>query len=279
MSLRPRQWSKNLLLFAAILFAAELGDVSRWVASLTAFAAYCAASSAAYLVNDVHDAGADRRHPVKRSRPVARGELSPGAAHRLAAGLAVGALGLASSLGIASVIALLGFLALQGLYTAWLREVVLVDVMVIAGLFVIRAGAGAVAIDVHISGWLLACTGLLALLLALGKRRAEAVGGEPASPTRSSLEGYSPALLEQLLTVAAAATVASYAVYAVTAHDVWLLPVTIPFVVYGVLRYLVLVHRRRAGEDPENILLTDPPTLATVTAWTLTCAVALQIVA
>jgi len=271
-SLRPRQWVKNLLLFAALVFAAKLGDLDRWLAAVAAFLAYCAASSAAYLVNDVRDVDADRRHAAKRRRPVARGELSAASAVALAWALAASALFLAGVLGAASVVVLVSFLLLQGLYTVGLRNVVLVDVMAIAMLFVIRAAAGAVAIDVRISPWLLVCTGLLALLLALGKRRAEVVSAGQHAPTRPALAGYPLAVTDQLLTVVAAATIGAYAVYTLTAHDTRALPATIPFVVYGVLRYLLLVHRRQAGEDPENILLGDLPTLVTVAAWVATCS-------
>ena len=170
-ALRPKQWAKNLLLFAGILFAAKLGDAVRWAEAAAAFAAYCAASSSAYLVNDVRDVEADRRHPVKRRRPIAARELAVRSAIAIAAGLGVLALALTVPLGPAAVALLAGFAGLQAVYTLFLRHVVLVDVLAISGLFLIRAAAGAVAVDVRISPWLLVCTGLLALFLALGKRR------------------------------------------------------------------------------------------------------------
>ena len=174
-ALRPRQWTKNLLLFAGIVFAAKLGDAGRWLEAVAAFAAYCAASSAAYLVNDVRDAGHDRTHPLKRRRPIARGELSAGNALMLAAALALVAVGVAAVLGLASLACLLAFCVVQAAYTLRLKHLVLIDVLTISGLFVLRAAAGAIAVDVRISPWLLLCTGLLALFLALGKRRAELV--------------------------------------------------------------------------------------------------------
>lgn len=275
-AMRPRQWAKNLLLFAGILFAAKLGDAVRWAEALTAFIAYCAASSAAYLVNDVRDAGSDRRHPVKRRRPVAARELSPRRALTLAACLAAAALALTSALGAASLALLVAFAALQAAYTFRLKQLVLVDVLAIAGLFVIRAAAGAVAVDVRISPWLLVCTGLLALFLALGKRRAELVLVEGSMHRgRPVLDGYSIALVDQLLVAVAAATIAAYTVYTVTARDTWALAVTIPFVVFGLFRYLLLLHLRSAGEEPENVLLGDVPILITVAAWAATCAVVL----
>jgi 4-hydroxybenzoate polyprenyltransferase len=277
-ALRPRQWLKNLLLFAGIIFAAQLGDPARWAQAVAACVAYCAASSAAYLVNDLRDAASDRQHPVKRRRPIARGELRPRVATVLAGGLAVGAVVTAAALGVASLACLLGFFALQAAYTLRLKHVVLVDVLVIAALFVLRAAAGAVAVDVRISPWLLVCTGLLALFLALGKRRAELqlVGAE-RTPGRPVLAGYSLALVDQLLTAAAGATIVAYAVYTVTARDSYALVMTVPFVVFGLFRYLQLLHRRDAGEEPENVLLGDIPILVTVAVWAILCAVILVV--
>lgn len=277
-ALRPRQWTKNLLLFAGIVFAAELGDGSRWLRALTAFAVYCAASSAAYLLNDLRDVHADREHPVKRRRPLARGEIAPRTALAAAVALGAGALLGAAVLGWTALAFLGGFLALQGAYTTALKRLVLIDVMTIAALFVIRAAAGADAVDVRISPWLLVCTALLALFLALGKRRGELIvgggGGGPA-PGRAALEGYSVPLLDQLVAVVAAATVVSYSVYALTAHDTRALAATIPFVVFGVFRYLLLLQREGAGEEPENVLVSDLPILATVALWSAACAVIL----
>src|SRR2546421_3400123 len=170
-ALRPRQWSKNLLVFAGIVFAAKLGDAVRWGEALAAFGAYCALSSAAYLVNDLRDREHDRLHPVKRERPIARGELSATAAVAIAVVLTLGAVAVGAWLGWASLGLLAGFAALQLGYSFGLKHVVLVDVLAIGGLFVIRAAAGAVAVDVRISPWLLLCTALLALFLALAKRR------------------------------------------------------------------------------------------------------------
>ena len=270
---RPRQWTKNLLLFAGIIFAAKLGDPARWVAAVTAFVAYCAASSAAYLVNDVRDADSDRLHPVKRSRPIARGELSPSAACVLAGGLALAALALAGALGPASLACLATFVALQAAYSLGLKTFELVDVLAIAGLFVLRASAGAIAVDVRISEWLLLCTFLLALFVALGKRRAEL--GLDGVHARPALDGYSVALVDQLLAIVAAATIAAYTGYALAAHDTRWLVATVPLVVYGLFRYLLLLHRRGLGEEPETLLVEDLPLLLTVALWAAACAVIL----
>lgn len=267
-ALRPRQWTKNLLLFAGIVFAAEIGDAGRWLAAGAAFVLYCAASSAAYLVNDLVDAPADRLHPVKRRRPIARGEITP----RTAVFAAVALVGLAAGLAVALGPVALGFLALflaiQAGYTLGLKHVVLVDVMAIAALFVVRAAAGAGAVDVRISPWLLVCTALLALFLALGKRRGELVlVGAEATPGRPVLEGYSLELVDQLVAIVAAATVLSYTVYTLTARESQALAATIPFVLFGIFRYVLLLHRGGGGEEPENVLVTDAPILATVAGW------------
>jgi 4-hydroxybenzoate polyprenyltransferase len=277
-ALRPRQWSKNLLLFAGLIFAAKLGDTTRWLEAFAAFAIYCAASSAAYLVNDVRDAPYDRAHPVKRRRPVASGELPVRTALVLSAFLTIAAFAGAAVLGPGSVAFLAAFLLLQAAYTAGLKHVVLIDVLVIAGLFVIRASAGAEAVDVRISPWLLICTGLLALFLALAKRRAELVlVGAEETPGRPVLEGYSLALVDQLVSVVAASTVIAYSLYTFTARDSKAMMATVPFVVYGVFRYLLLLHRSDLGEEPENVLLTDVPLLLTIVAWAATCAVILAV--
>jgi 4-hydroxybenzoate polyprenyltransferase len=275
-ALRPRQWTKNLLLFAGIVFAAKIGDASRWVEAFAAFVAYCAASSASYLVNDVRDAPHDRRHPVKRNRPIARGELSPHLAEAMAAVLLFSAVLLVAPLGLASILFLCTFFALQAAYTLALKHVVLIDVMTIGGLFVVRAAAGAAAVNVRISPWLLLCTALLALFLALAKRRGELVlVGAEATPGRPVLEGYSLALVDQLITVVASSTVIAYCLYTFTARDSKAMMITIPFVVFGVFRYLLLMHRRDLGEEPEEILLRDVPILACIAGWAACAAVIL----
>ena len=267
-ALRPRQWSKNLLLFAGLVFAAKLGDASRWLEAAAAFAAYCAASSAAYLINDVKDAAHDRTHPLKRLRPIARGELSPRAALALSGGLVLIAFAFVAPLGLVSVGFLAGFLALQGAYSLGLKHLVLVDVFAIAALFVLRSAAGAAAVEVRISSWLLLVTALLALFLALAKRRSElALHGS----SRPVLEGYSLGLVDQLIAATVACTIAAYAIYTFTAHSRALMA-TIPFVVFGLFRYLLLVHRDDLGEEPENVLLTDRPLIGAVVLWAVTAA-------
>jgi 4-hydroxybenzoate polyprenyltransferase len=275
-ALRPRQWTKNLLVFAGIVFAAEVGSWEKWVEATVCFVAYCAASSAAYLVNDVRDVDLDRRHPVKRLRPVARGELSERGALSLALALVATAVVLSALLGVWSFVLLLAFLALQAAYSLVLKHVVLLDVTAIAALFVVRAAAGAVAVHVHISPWLLVCTALLALFLALSKRRAEiSLVDAGATPGRPVLHGYSRELVDRLVGVLAVATVLVYAAYTLTAGNSRWMAVTVPFVAFGIGRYVWLVRGRGAGEEPEEVLLRDLPLLAAIVAWTVTCAVIL----
>lgn len=273
-ALRPMQWTKNLLVFAGILFAAELGDPVRWIEAVVCFAAYCAASSASYLANDVRDRDADRAHPLKSKRPVASGQLSARAALRIAAVLVAFSVVLAIGLGPASL-ALLGcFLGLQAAYTLSLKHVVLIDVLSIAGLFVVRAAAGAAAVDVPISPWLLLCTGLLALFLALGKRRGELVlVATHQTPGRKVLDGYSLPVIDQFIAIVAASTIVAYALYTFTARESSSLMVTIPYVVFGVLRYVLLLNREEAGEEPDVVLVKDVPILAAMCAWAATCVV------
>jgi 4-hydroxybenzoate polyprenyltransferase len=277
-ALRPRQWSKNLLVFAGIIFAAKLGDAVRWAEVLAIFVAYCAISSAAYLANDVRDREDDRLHPIKRERPIARGELSVRTALTIALVLGAVAIAVAAVLGLRSLALMLGFAALQSAYTLGLKHVVLLDVFAIGALFVIRAAAGAVAVEVKISPWLLLCTALLALFLALAKRRGELVlVGAQRTPGRPVLEGYSLALVDQLVSVVAASTVIAYSLYTFTARDSKTLMLTIPYVIFGVFRYLLLIHREDLGEEPEQVLLSDVPIIATVCLWVATAALILAL--
>lgn len=270
---RPLQWTKNLLVFAGILFSANLDDSRRVVAAFACFAGYCAASSAAYLVNDVRDRDSDALHPVKRQRAVAAGELAPAAALALAGVLLVSAALLAAGIGRGSLVLLAAFVALQAAYTLSLKQVVVLDVLAIAGLFVVRAAAGAVAVDVPISTWLLLCTGLLASFLALGKRRAELLLVEAeATRGRRVLERYSRAGLDLALAGVAALTIAVYTVYTLVGRDSPALLVTVPLVVFGIGRYVFLLRARRGGEEPDQVLLRDRPILWTICLWAAVCA-------
>jgi 4-hydroxybenzoate polyprenyltransferase len=273
---RPLQWTKNLLIFAGVIFAAELGDPRRVAEAVLIFVSFSLASSAAYLLNDVRDAAEDRQHPVKRLRPIASGEVSPRLATSAAVVLVLAAIGFATLAGWEAVGILAAFVASQVAYTIWLKHIVLVDALTISWLFVLRAAAGAVGVDVRLSPWLVLCTGLLALFLALGKRRAElALVGSDLAPGRPVLSGYSFALVDQLVAIVAAATISAYSIYTFTATDSAAMMLTIPFVVFGLFRYLFLMHQRALGEEPDRIALADPPIIATVVLWVTTAALIL----
>ncbi len=277
-ALRPRQWTKNLLLFAGVIFADQLGSVTDWARAVAIVGAYCAVSSASYLLNDVRDFEHDRLHPTKRFRPIARGELPASAALFGAAGLLCGGFVVAGLLGRSSLYLLAAFAALQALYSLGLKRLPVADVLTIAVLFVVRAAAGASAIGVRISPWLLACTALLALFLALSKRRAElALVARKLTPGRPVLERYSQRVLEPLALLSAAAAAIVYAIYACVGPDSPEMIATIPFAWFGVGRYLFLVRSRDLGEEPEQVLLTDRLILGSVACFGLTAICVLAI--
>ncbi|MBI2015560.1 MAG: decaprenyl-phosphate phosphoribosyltransferase [Candidatus Rokubacteria bacterium] len=271
-SLRPRQWVKNLFVFAGLIFARRLFTPAVWPA-LAAFAVFCALSGAVYLFNDVADRERDRLHPTKRGRPIASGRLGAGAAVALAVALAAVSLVAAAWLSRGFLAAAVAYVALLVAYSAWLKHLVIVDVLVVASGFVLRAVAGALAIDVEISGWLLICTILLALFLALGKRRHEYLALEGnAAAHRPILSEYSPALLDQMIAVVTASTVTAYALYTMSPetvakfHTRWL-PATLPFVLYGIFRYLYLLYRRQLGGNPSELFLNDRALLVNTLCW------------
>jgi len=280
-SLRPEQWTKNLLLFAGLLFGGRLLERAASLRAIGAFVVFCALSSAVYLINDVADREADRRHPLKRSRPIAAGRLSPHIALVTAAVLGAG--GIAAAWSIESSLAVISaaYLALLLLYSAALKHLVIIDVLTIAAGFVLRAIASAAAVQVPIGHWLLICTTLLALFLALSKRRHELVLlGEGATVHRRILEEYSPYLLDQMIAVVTASTVIAYTLYTISADTVQRLGtdrlgLTIPFVLYGIFRYLYLVHQKRGGGSPTAMLVSDRPLLTCVALWALSVAIIL----
>jgi 4-hydroxybenzoate polyprenyltransferase len=272
-SLRPNQWTKNLLVFAALIFAVRLFDVTAVVRSVEAFAIFCALSSAVYLLNDVVDRRIDRQHPLKSQRPIAAGEISVRMALGTAAVFACLALGGAFLMAWQFGAIAAGYLALMALYSGPLKHVVILDVLAIAIGFVLRAAAGAAALHVEISHWLLACTILLALFISLAKRRHELVLlGEGATSHRPILGEYTPYLLDQMIAVVAASTLIAYIFYTVSPETIQKfgttrLDLTIPFPLYGIFRYLYLVHRREGGGSPADLLLNDRPLLICVSLW------------
>jgi 4-hydroxybenzoate polyprenyltransferase len=274
-SLRPRQWVKNLFVFAGLVFGHKLYTPLLGVA-LAVFVIFCALSGAIYLLNDVADREKDRLHPQKRHRPVASGRLAPSAA--AAVGFLLIAASLLASLAISGTLALVAlvYAGLLVAYSAGLKHVVIVDVLLVAMGFVLRAVAGAVAVRVEISGWLLICTILIALFLALGKRRHEYLTlGDEAARHRPILAEYSAALLDQMIAVVTASTVTAYALYTMSAEtvakfDTHLLPATLPFVLYGIFRYLYLLYRKQLGGNPSELFLNDRPLLLNTLLWMLT---------
>ena len=277
-SLRPEQWLKNGFVLAPVVFSGMLGDASVWLDSVIAVAAFCAASSAVYLVNDVIDREADRKHPSKRERPIASGEISVGTALVAAGILVAAAMAAAWTLGGWFPMVLGGYILLVVFYSAILKRVVFIDVLVLAAGFVLRVVGGAVAIDVPVSRWLLLCAYLLALYLALGKRRTElALLGEGAGTHREVLGHYTLDLVDQAISVVLGATVLAYTLYTVADDTVAKvgsegLMITVPIVLYGLFRYLYLLHRSEMGGSPTRVLVTDRPLLITVVVWLTTAA-------
>jgi len=282
-SLRPTQWLKNGFVLAPIVFSGRIGDPEAWVRNLLAVLAFCAASSATYLVNDVLDREADRRHPSKRTRPIAAGDISVATAIVAACLLIAAAAVVAFFLGGWFETVLGGYLVLTLLYSVLLKEAVFVDVLVVAAGFVLRVVGGAVAIDVPISTWLLLCTYLLALYLALGKRRAElALLGEEAGNHRVVLGHYTLPLVDQAISVVLGATVLAYTLYTVAPDTVAKvgsegLMATVPVVLYGLFRYLYLLHRHELGGSPTKVLITDRPLLACVVVWIAIAAIVIGV--
>ncbi|MEY4636766.1 MAG: hypothetical protein RJA55_2564 [Acidobacteriota bacterium] len=272
-SLRPDQWTKNLIVFAALVFAVKLFDPAALALASAAFLIFCALSGSVYLINDVSDREADRLHPLKRLRPIASGALGAGAALGWAIGLSVVALAAAYALRPLFAVTAAAYLALFALYTHTLKHVVILDVMSIAIGFVLRAVAGGLVIGVPVSDWLLVCTILLALFLGLAKRRHEITAlADGASGHRRILEEYDPYLLDQMIAIVAAATLVVYVIYCASPDTAerfgtHLLVLTTPFPIYGIFRYLYLVHRKHGGGSPSDLLLRDRPLLGCVALW------------
>ena len=277
-ALRPRQWIKNFFVFAAVMFSHKLFTADAWRA-LAAFVIFCGLSGVVYLLNDIADRERDRAHPVKRYRAIASGVVSVPAALVAAALLTVVSLGGAAMLGTAFFLTAVAYLVLLVLYSAYLKHLVLIDVLTVASGFVLRAAAGGFAVDVEVSGWLLICTVLIALFLALGKRRHELLSLKgDASRHRPILDEYTEGFLDQMIAVVTASTVMAYALYTMWPETVAkfhtrLLPLTLPFVLYGVFRYLYLMYRRELGGSPSDLLLTDRALLANTLLWLLALTV------
>jgi 4-hydroxybenzoate polyprenyltransferase len=271
-AMRPHQWVKNFFVLAPMVFAHRLQEPATIGRALVAFLAFCAAASAVYLINDVRDREADRHHPAKQSRPLASGALSPAVAVVAAVLLAAAALLAGLYLGRAFLLLLLAYLALSLLYSWRLKHVVILDVMVLAFGYLLRVEAGAAAIGVGVSSWLLLCTVFVALFLAFAKRRHELVllAGR-AADQRRVLSQYSPAFLDQMINVVTASSVLSYALYAMAEESVLKhgrgLVYTVPLVLFGVFRYLYLVYQAPGHGDPTKEVLSDAPFLVNLALW------------
>lgn len=274
--MRPQEWAKNLLVFSGVIFSKSLTDINNLWVSLLGFAVFCAASSCIYLLNDLCDLDADREHPVKRNRPMASGRLNVTVARIAMFGLfltaAIGSFALNRSFAFVVSVYLLICIA----YSLRLKDIVILDVILIASGFVLRAVSGAVLINVAPSEWLVLCTSMVALLIGFGKRRHELVLlEENAGSHRRSLNDYSIDFLNSIMNICAGAAVVTYALYTradetITRVGSNAMLITIPFVVYGVFRYLFLIYKRQAGGDPVQILLHDRPTLLNILLWIVT---------
>lgn len=279
--MRPTQWIKNGFVFMPLIFSSRLTHVEDVIKVIGMCLVFCLASSATYIFNDYLDREQDRVHPLKKSRPLARGDISPGAALAFMGFLLAAGLALAEYVRIpfAGVALVAGYLLLQVAYSCWLKDVVIVDVLCIATGFLLRVLGGAVAIEVNVSSWLILCTFSVALFLALGKRRHEVVilSGD-ATCHRPVLENYSVGFLDQLLQVTTTSTFLFYCLYSVretipagTGFQEERMMFTIPFVTYGIFRYLYLIYHREDGGSPTSMLLTDPPLLICCILWLFTC--------
>lgn len=281
-TMRPRQWTKNLFVFAALVFSRRFLEPGDTLRVLGSFIIFCVLSGAVYIINDIVDREEDRRHELKRTRPIASGRLSCGTAALFAAVLAAASFVAAFSLGHSFGVVAACYFTLMIVYSFFLKHIVIVDVLVIASGFVLRAAAGGCVIHVVISPWLLICTILIALFLVLSKRRHELVLLEDnAANHRRTLLEYSPYLLDQMIAVVTSSTVMAYALYTMwprTIDEVSpYLYLTIPFVLYGIFRYLYLVHQKEKGGSPERLLLSDMPLMVDIILWIIAVGVILSI--
>lgn len=280
-SMRPRQWTKNGVVMVGVVFARELDQPDQVLRAALATIIFCLLSGAVYLANDLVDMARDQLHPTKRFRPLASGELSPR--------IAVAVTGLIVSLSLIGAflispgfcVVATSYVLIQALYAVAFKNTVILDVLILASGFVLRAVAGAVAVNVPISPWLYVCTMLLALFLALGKRRQELIlMSASAAAHRPTLSDYTVGLLDILSQVVTTSLLVSYMLYTFFAENVprnSSMMLTIPFVLYGLFRYLYLVHARGEGGAPEEVLLRDRPMAACVLLWALACALVLYV--
>lgn len=281
--IRPTQWLKNFIVLAALIFAGSITDHQKTITALIALVVFCLLSSGMYVFNDIIDREKDKQHPIKKMRPLASGTIKIGTAVMISIVLLVVGLGIGWMINYPFFIIAVSFVLFNLLYSVFLKNIVIVDVMSIAISFVLRAYAGAFAISVPASKWLIINTLLLALFLGFGKRRHELLLlEEGASNHRKILDKYSPYLLDQLIGVVTPAVVVMYMLYSFSSEVSTKLGtenlfLTIPFVVYGIFRYLYLIHKEEKGGSPTKVLITDLPILATVILWILTVILVLYV--
>lgn len=281
-TMRPRQWPKNVFLLAGLVFDGQLTNFNALSITLVAFALFCLISSLVYIINDLTDIRTDRLHPIKQNRPLASGQLSKSTAIIAAIILFILVFPTAFILNINFGFIITGYFILMTAYSLWLKRIPIVDVMVIAAGFVLRVAAGVVIITINqFSPWLFVATTFLALFIALGKRRAEIDTLESAADAhRQVLKGYSLDMLDQMLTIILATTMMTYCLYTIASpitSENHIMMLTIPFVIYGLLRYLYLIRMQHIGSAPEEIVLTDLPMQLAIGLWGLTVIIILYI--
>lgn len=267
-TMRPKQWYKNLVIFIGIAFSLNLLNFSLWTIVIAAFVIFCLLSGSIYLINDLLDIEKDREHPKKQKRPLPSGTLKPYQAVLSAVIFIAIALIGSYFINLPFMIISLVFFVLMMLYSLYLKQFIIVDILIISTGFVIRAIAGALAISVFVSPWLIICTFLLALFLALGKRRHELfLLGEDAGKHRQSLDGYSTEMLDQMILITTSTLIMSYSLYTFFSGNI-LMMLTIPFAFYGIFRYLFLIHSENIGGEPE-MLFKDRGMLTSIILWIL----------
>lgn len=282
-TLRPRQWAKNLFVLSPVIFSRHLFEPGTLLRALAAAALFSLIASAVYILNDLVDVRRDREHPVKRLRPIASGRLRASAASAMLVALVTVSAGGAAFLDLQFAGVILGYFLLNAFYSLYLKEMVIIDVMTVAASFVLRIVAGAAAIRVPVSEWLLICTSLLALFLGFSKRRHELTLLEAnAAVHRAVLTEYSSYFLDQMISLVTASTLICYILYTVDDDTILKfgsknLLYTVPFVLYGLFRYLYLVHQRRTGGDPTAEFLTDRPLLVCVFLWAVSVVLAIYL--
>ena len=282
-SLRPHQWTKNFFVFAPLIFSENVFNFPLILKSVLAFALFCMLSGAIYIWNDLRDIDEDKLHPAKSQRPLASGRLEKTPAVVAFVFLCVLGLSLSFVLNLNFFLLALGYVLLQLAYSGWLKHVVILDVLLVAAGFLIRVIAGGVAIEVDISAWLLICTFLLALFIALNKRRHELIFLEKeASSHRPILKEYSPYLLDQMISVVTASTVIAYCLYTISEETIAKfgssnLIFTVPFVLYGIFRYLYLIHQKCEGGSPESLLIKDKPFFFGILLWIVSAILILYV--